>query len=121
MKKIANIIVTILTKLHILTPLRTSKLKFLVKCHKWPNFKHPKDINEKINWMKFYGDTSMWPIYADKYRVREFVKDCGLGDMLIPLIGKWDSVDEIDWNALPNQFVMKCNKEKGKYSLQSKC
>lgn len=113
MKSLINFIVTILTHLHVLTPLRTSKLKFLVKCHKWPNFKHPKDVNEKINWMKFYGDTSMWPIYADKYRVREFVKECGLGNTLIPLIGKWDSVDEIDWDALPNQFVMKCNNGSG--------
>lgn len=73
--------------------------------HKWPNFEHPKDVNEKINWMKFYGDTSMWHIYADKYRVREYLENIGLKDILIPLIGKWDNVDDIDWGGEITQPV----------------
>jgi len=105
--------VYLLVKLHILTPIRVARLKFFYKCHKWPNFEHPADVNEKINWMKFYGDTSKWPMYADKYAVRQFVADCGLSDCLIPLIGKWDSVEEINWDSLPNQFVMKCNNGSG--------
>lgn len=113
MKKVILFIVRVLVNLHILTPIRVARLKFLYKCHKWPDFEHPKDVNEKINWMKFYGDTSLWPLLADKYRVREYVKECGLEDCLIPLIGKWDSVDEIDWDSLPQQFVMKCNNGSG--------
>lgn len=119
MKNILKFFVFILYKIHVLTPIRTAKLKFFYKCRKLPNFKHPKDINEKINWMKFYGDTSMWPIYADKFKVRKYVEDCGLADTLVPLIGKWNSVDEVDWDKLPNQFVMKCNNGSGDVKICS--
>lgn len=112
-KKIILFFVGLLAKLHILTPIRVARLKFFYKLHRWPDFEHPKDINEKINWLKFYGDSSLWPLLADKYRVREYVKDCGLEDILIPLIGKWDSVEKIDWASLPQQFVMKCNNGSG--------
>jgi hypothetical protein len=113
MKATILFLVNFLVKLHILTPIRVARLKFWYKLHRWPDFEHPKDLNEKINWLKFYGDTSMWPMLADKYAVREYVKECGLNDHLIPLIGKWDAVDDIDWEALPQQFVMKCNNGSG--------
>lgn len=113
MKKMILGGVYILVKLHILTPIRVAQLKYLYKCHRWPHFRHPRDINEKINWMKFYGDTSLWPTLADKYNVRDYVKERVGEDVLIPLIGKWDTVDDIDWNTLPNQFVMKCNNGSG--------
>lgn len=113
MKETIKFFVGILVKMGILTPIRTAKLKFFYKMHKWPDFEHPKDVNEKINWMKFYGDTSMWHIFADKYIVREYLESIGLKDILIPLIGKWDTVGDIDWDKLPNQFVMKCNNGSG--------
>lgn len=77
------------------------------------NWDNPKDINEKINWLKFNSDTSRWPDLADKYKVREYVRQCGLEDMLIPLYGKWDRAEDIDWDALPNEFVMKTNHGSG--------
>lgn len=113
MKAIILFFVNLLITLRILTPIRVARLKFLYKLHRWPNFEHPWDLNEKINWMKFYGDTSLWPMLADKYRVREYVRKCGLEECLIPLIGKWNSVDDIDWESLPRQFVMKCNNGSG--------
>lgn len=113
MKVIILFFVNILVTLRILTPIRVARLKFWYKLHRWPDFEHPKDLNEKINWLKFYGDTSLWPKLADKYAVREYVRECGLEDCLIPLIGKWDAVDDINWEALPQQFVMKCNNGSG--------
>ena len=113
MKEIIKFIVGILVYMRILTPIRTARLKFFYKMHRWPNFEHPKDVNEKINWMKFYGDTSMWHIFADKYSVRNYVGGQCRKDVLIPLLGKWDTVDDIDWDMLPNQFVMKCNNGSG--------
>ena len=113
MKEIIKFFVGILVKMGILTPIRTARLKFFYKIHKWPDFEHPKDVNEKINWMKFYGDTSMWHIFADKYGVRKYLEELGLKDILIPLIGKWNTVDDIDWDSLPDQFVMKCNNGSG--------
>lgn len=76
----------------------------------WDN---PQDLNEKINWLKLYSDTSEWTRLSDKYRVREYIQEKGYGDLLIPLIGKWDKVEDIDWNSLPNQFVMKMNNGSG--------
>lgn len=78
-------------------------------CGKRLDWHHPRDINEKMNWLKINGDTNKWSKLADKYQVRQFVEQCGLDDMLIPLIGKWDKVDDIEWEKLPHQFVMKTN------------
>lgn len=81
--------------------------------HRPLNWSDPQDINEKINWLKFYGDTSLWTQLADKYCVREYVQERGLADLLIPLYGHWDQVEEIDWKSLPAQFVMKTNNGSG--------
>lgn len=113
MKSVILFFVSLLTKIGILTPYRVAKLKFWYKMHRWPDFEHPRDVNEKINWMKFYGDTSLWPTLADKYAVREYVVQKVGADHLVPLIDKWDSVDDIDWDSLPQRFVMKCNNGSG--------
>lgn len=113
MKQITLAFVWILAKIGILTPIRVARLKFWYKLHRWPDFEHPKDLNEKINWMKFYGDTSQWSMLADKYAVREYVRERIGGVYLVPLMGKWDDVEDIDWDGLPQQFVMKCNNGSG--------
>ena len=77
------------------------------------DLKHPRDLNEKINWLKFNSDTSEWTRLADKYRVRDYVKERGLENILVPLLGKWDSAEEIDFNILPKQFVLKTNNGAG--------
>ena len=77
------------------------------------NWKKPQSLDEKINWLKFYCDTSRWSELADKYRVREYVANCGFENMLVPLIGKWDKAEDIEWDKLPNQFVMKTNHGSG--------
>jgi hypothetical protein len=80
---------------------------------KFLNFKNPKDLNEKINWLLFNSDTSEWSRLSDKYRVREYIKECGLEDILIPLYGKWDDVDDICFDKLPNSFILKANNGSG--------
>lgn len=77
------------------------------------NWKAPIDLNEKINWLKFYSDTAKWTLLTDKYRVREYVKSCGLEHLLVKLYGKWDNVKDIDWEQLPNKFIMKTNNGSG--------
>lgn len=73
------------------------------------DWKHPKDINEKINWMKFNYDTSEWSRLADKYLVREYVKERVGEHILTKLYGVWDKAEDIDFNKLPNRFVLKTN------------
>ncbi len=108
-KKIILAIVEILCKLHLLKPIQVARLKHFYKFHKMPDYEHPADINEKINWIKFYGDTSKWADLADKYKVRGYVESHGLGDILVKLYGRWDKASDIDWERLPKEFVLKVN------------
>lgn len=108
-KKVIIACVNILCKLHILKPIQVARLKHFYKFHKMPDYEHPRDINEKINWIKFYGDTSRWAELADKYKVRGYVQSLGFGDTLVKLYGKWDCARDIDWSELPNKFVLKVN------------
>lgn len=60
--------------------------------------------------MQFNNDTSLWTKYADKYLARDYIKECGYTANLPKLYGKWDSADEIDFNELPESFVLKTTK-----------
>ncbi len=68
---------------------------------------------EKMQWEKLYGDNPMKPILADKYLVREWISEKIGEEYLIPLLGVWDSFDEIDFDSLPNKFVLKTNHGSG--------
>lgn len=81
------------------------------------NWDNPIDINEKINWLKFCSDTSEWIRLADKYAVREFIKE-RVGDIhLVPLYGVWDNANDIDFATLPESFVLKTNNGAGSVIL----
>lgn len=73
------------------------------------NWKNPKTFNEKLNWLKLHDRKPVYTTFVDKYAVREHIKNVIGERYLIPLIGKYNSFDEIDFNKLPNQFVLKCN------------
>ena len=73
------------------------------------DWKHPKDINEKINWMKFNYSTSEWTRLADKYQVREYVKERLGESVLTQLYGVWKKAEDIDFDKLPSKFVLKTN------------
>lgn len=73
------------------------------------NLDNPKTFNEKLQWLKLYDHNPLMTICADKYKVRDYVKDKIGEEYLIPLLGVWDNPDEIDFSSLPNQFVLKVN------------
>lgn len=73
------------------------------------DLKHPQTFNEKIQWMKLYDNTPLKTRLADKYLVREWVAEKIGEEYLIPLLGVWDTFDDIDFDTLPNQFVLKAN------------
>ena len=77
------------------------------------NWNSPQTLDEKINWLKLYSDTSLWPNLADKYEVRKYVSERGFSDSLVKLYGKWEKVEDIDWNSLPNKFIVKTNNGSG--------
>lgn len=70
---------------------------------------HPRTFNEKIQWLKLYDSTPIKTRLADKYLVREWVAEKIGEKYLIPLLGVYDSFDQIDFDSLPDRFVIKCN------------
>ena len=76
---------------------------------RWLDLKHPKTYADKQVWLNFYWRHPLKSKCADKYEVRQYAKACGCEEILIPLIGVWDNVDEIDFEKLPNKFALKCN------------
>lgn len=77
------------------------------------NLDSPLTFNEKLQWLKLYDRKAEYTIYSDKFAVREYIKKTIGEEYLIPIIGVYDTVDEIPWNELPNQFVLKCNHGSG--------
>jgi hypothetical protein len=77
------------------------------------NLKEPKSFNEKIQWLKIYGELEQYSKYVDKYDVRAFVKEVIGEEYLIPLIGIYDTFEEIDFNLLPSSFVIKATHGSG--------
>lgn len=82
-------------------------------CQQRIHWDNPLTLNEKINWLKFNTDTTHWTRLTDKYRVREYVTECGLASILVPLYGHWERFEDICWDLLPDQFVLKANNGSG--------
>ena len=59
------------------------------------NLDSPRNLMEKIYWMELHCDTSLWTKCADKYRMREYVEECGLDEHLPVLYGKWEESDDV--------------------------
>lgn len=74
---------------------------------------NPITYNEKLQWLKLYDRNPLFTSLADKIAVRNFVKDKIGEEYLIPLVGIYDNLNEIDFDKLPNQFVLKCNHNSG--------
>lgn len=74
---------------------------------------NPTTLNEKLQWMKFNYRFPLQTIVSDKYLVRDYVENKIGIEYLIPLYGNWLNFDDIDFDALPDQFVLKCNHDSG--------
>lgn len=72
------------------------------------DFENPKTFTQKIQWSKVYDRDSQRTTLSDKYLVREWIKEKIGEKYLIPMLGVWNSFDEIDFSSLPEQFVLKC-------------
>lgn len=77
------------------------------------NWKNPRTLNEKLQWLKFYNKNPQYTEMVDKYGVREYVKRTIGEEYLIPLLGVWDKFDDIDFDKLPKEFVLKCTHDSG--------
>ena len=83
------------------------QIQYCLKTGRKLNLKDPKRYTEKLQWYKLYYRNPLMPICVDKYKVRQYVKNRGYGYILNSLIGVYDSLDEINFEDLPDQFVIK--------------
>ncbi len=82
---------------------------------KWNRFyrkkfpwKNPRTLNEKLTWLEAMSDTTKWTECSDKYEVRKYIESLGLKDTLTECYGVWDRAEDIDFDSLPDKFVVKC-------------
>jgi hypothetical protein len=86
-----------------------ARLYYLNRTNKLLRYSHVHDMNEKLFWIHRYCNDPLVVKCSDKYLMREYVKDCGCDNILIPLYGVWDNANDIDFDSLPSKFVLKCN------------
>lgn len=90
------------------------KLMYKVMTGQKLDLNNPKTFNEKLQWLKLYDRNPLYTTLVDKFAVREYIKDKIGEEYLIPLLGgPWKSVDEIPFDTLPNQFVLKTTHDSG--------
>lgn len=89
------------------------KLVYWGEIGKIPNLESPATYNEKLQWLKLHDRKPEYSTYVDKYAVRDHVKKVIGGQYLVPLLGVYNSVEEIPWDSLPAKFVLKCTHGSG--------
>lgn len=85
------------------------KLQYRISQNRKLNLKNPKRFTEKLQWYKLYYRDPLMINCSDKYEVRNYVASKGLEEILVPLYGVYDSANDINFDVLPNKFVLKTN------------
>lgn len=89
------------------------KLKYWTRFHKFPNLKNPKTFNEKMQWLKLYNRKPEYTTMVDKFEAKKYVAGIIGEEYIIPTLGVWDKFEDIDFDKLPDQFVLKCTHDSG--------
>lgn len=77
------------------------------------NLNNPQTFNEKLQWLKLYDRNPLYTTMVDKYAVKKYVADRIGEEYIIPTLGVWEKFDDIDFDKLPDQFVLKCTHDSG--------
>lgn len=77
------------------------------------NLENPRTYNEKLNWQKIYDHNPLYTKMVDKYAAKEYVANIIGNQYIIPTIGCWEKPEDINWDSLPNQFVLKTTHDSG--------
>lgn len=89
------------------------KVYYRLRFHSKLNLKNPKTFNEKIQWLKLNDRNPEYIKIVDKYEVRKIIKEKIGGEYLVPIYGVWDTFEQIDFEKLPEKFVLKCTHDSG--------
>lgn len=89
------------------------RVKYFLRLKKVLHLKNPKTFNEKLQWLKLYERRPLYTQLVDKYEARSFISDTIGEEYLIGLIGVYDKFEDIPFDQLPDQFVLKCTHDSG--------
>ena len=89
------------------------KVRFRLTMGYWMDFDNPKTFNEKLQWLKVNDIHPEYSKLVDKVEAKKYVASIVGDKYIIPTLGVWDNVDDIDWDSLPNQFVVKSTADSG--------
>lgn len=78
-----------------------------------PDLINPRSFNEKLQWLKLHDQHPEYTRLVDKISAKDYVASIIGKEYIIPTIGVWDSVENVEWESLPNQFVIKCSGDSG--------
>ena len=87
--------------------------RFFLKLGYKLNLKNPKTFSEKLQWLKLYDRKPEYTRMVDKYEAKKYVSEIIGADFIIPTLGVWDKVEDIEWEKLPDRFVLKCTHDSG--------
>lgn len=93
------------------------KVLYRAKLHRKLNLNNPIRFTEKLNWLKLHDHNPIYTSLVDKYEVKQIIKEMFGDQMVIPLYGVWEHFDDIDFDILPNQFVLKCTHDSGRFCI----
>ena len=86
---------------------------FKMRIGHFPNLDNPKTFNEKMQWLKLHDRNPKYTQMVDKYEAKKYVASIIGEEYIIPTLGIWEHFNDIDFNQLPNQFVLKCTHDSG--------
>lgn len=89
------------------------KLIYWARMGKRLNLKNPTSFNEKLQWLKLYDRRPEYSRMVDKYEAKKYVSEIIGEEYIIPTLGVWDTFDDINFDSLPDQFVLKCIHDSG--------
>lgn len=92
-------------------------IMFMLKMGKWPNLSNPITYQEKLNWIKLHFHDTLMTTLVDKYEVKKYVEKTIGKQYVVKGLGVWTSFDEIDFDSLPNSFVLKCTHDSASYVI----
>ena len=89
------------------------KFMFRLRMHIKLNLENPQCFNDKIQWIKLNDRRPEYTVFVDKYAVKKHIAERIGEKYIIPTLGVWEKFDDIDFQSLPNQFVLKCTHDSG--------
>lgn len=103
----------LLKKCHFIPDKLFLKLKYKVITGNRLDLTNPKSFNEKLQWLKLYDRKDVYTIMVDKYEAKKYVTKMIGNEYIIPTLGVYDKFEDIDFDKLPNRFVIKCTHDSG--------